>query len=68
MKENNQPREYVEAVPGPAIIITREAYEAMQQNNTSKQNHQRLEKYQEFFDRIHDETTPTAQEEQELTF
>ncbi len=67
MKENN-PREYVEAVPGPAIVISRETYEAMQQNNTAEQNHQRLERYQEFFDRIQDETKPTTQEEQELTF
>lgn len=48
--------ECVEAVPGPAIVISKETYQKMQQNNQAKQNKKRLEQYQDFFKKINDET------------
>ena len=48
--ENNQ--EHVEAVPGPAIVISQETYKKMQQNNQAKQNQERLKQYKPFFEKI----------------
>lgn len=57
MEQNKkQEREYVEAVPGPAIVISKQTYEKMQQQDNSKENKERLEKYKPFFDKIQDET------------
>ena len=52
--ENNEER--VEAVPGPAIVISKETYKKMQENNQAEQNKERLGQLKEFFDKIHDET------------
>ena len=52
--ENNE--EHVEAIPGPAIIISRETYKKMQENNQSKQNKERLKQYKDFFKKINNET------------
>ncbi|MBQ3502128.1 MAG: hypothetical protein IJA72_00480 [Clostridia bacterium] len=52
--ENNEER--VEAVPGPAIVISKETYKKMQENNQAKQNKERLERLKDVFDKIHDET------------
>ena len=51
-KYDKETREYIEAVPGPAIIISKETYEKMKKDNSCKQNKERLEKYAEFFKRI----------------
>ena len=49
-------REYVEAVPGPAIVISKETYKKMQENENSKQNKEKLKRYKNFFKNIKDET------------
>ena len=65
MKEiKNKHREYVEAVPGPVIVISKETYKKMQENNNSKQNQERLKKYEKFFKSINikDETKTSENE------
>ena len=52
--ENNE--EHVEAMPGPAIVISKETYNKMQQNNQSQQNQERLKQYEPFFKKIKDNT------------
>lgn len=52
--ENNEER--VEVVPGPAIIISKETYKKMQENNQAKQNKERLKQYKDFFAKINDKT------------
>ena len=57
MEQNKkQSREYVEAVPGPAIVISKDTYNKMQENNNAKLNQERLKKYEKFFKSIKDET------------
>ena len=64
MEQNKkQSREYVEAVPGPAIVISKETYKKMQENNNAKQNQERLKKYEKFFKGIKDEVKLTEEEE-----
>ena len=53
--ENNE-EEHVEAVPGPAIEISKATYKKMQENNQSKQNRERLKKHRNFFGKIKNET------------
>ena len=62
--ENNE--ECVEAVPGPAIVISKETYQKMQQNNQTKQNQERLKQYEPFFKRIKDKNQKI--EDKQLTF
>lgn len=62
--ENNE--ECVESVPGPAIIISKETYQKMQQNNQAKQNQERLKQYEPFFKKIKDKTQKI--EDKQLTF
>ena len=64
-QDKKQPREYVEAVPGPAIVISKDTYKKMQGNNSAKHNKERLKKYEEFFKGIKDETK--LPEDEELT-
>ena len=67
MEQNKkQSREYVEAVPGPAIVISKETYKKMQENKNAKQNQERLKKYEKFFKGIKDETKLTEEEEKIL--
>lgn len=66
MEDKNKPREYVEAVPGPAIVISKETYKKMQENNNSKQNKERLQKLSKFFKKIKDETKSTKSDERAL--
>ena len=58
--ENNE--EYVEAVPGPALVISKETYNKMQQNNQSKQNKERLKQYRAFLNKIKNEAETTINE------
>lgn len=62
--ENNE--ECVEAIPGPAIVISKETYQKMQQNNQAKQNQERIKQYEPFFKRIKDKTQKI--EDKQLTF
>ena len=64
-QDKKQSREYVEAVPGPAIVISKETYKKIQENNKALQNQERLEMYEKIFKRIKDETK--LPEEEELT-
>ena len=59
--EKRQIKESVEAVPGPAIIISKEQYEKMQQNYTARKRMSKMHK--EFFKKIKDETKEIEQEE-----
>lgn len=58
--ENNEER--VEAVPGPALVISKETYKKMQQNNQSKQNKERLKQYRAFLNKIKNEAETTTNE------
>lgn len=62
-QDKKQSREYVEAVPGPAIIISKDTYKKMQENNNVKQNQERLKKYEKFFKAIKDETKSPKDDE-----
>ena len=64
-RDKKQPREYVEAVPGPAIVISKDTYKKMQVNNNAEHNKERLKKYEKFFKGIKDETK--LPEDEELT-
>ena len=64
-QDKKQPREYVEAVPGPAIVISKDTYKKMQVNNNAEHNKERLKKYEKFFKDIKDETK--LPEDEELT-
>lgn len=55
-KDKKQSREYVEAVPGPAIIISKDTYKKMQEKDNTKQNKERIKKCKRFFNIIKDET------------
>lgn len=59
-------KEYVEAVPGPAIVISKETYKKMQENNNAKENKERLKKCEKFFKNIKNETN-LPKDEDELT-
>lgn len=52
--EEKETREYVEAVPGPAFVISKETYKRMQENNNAEKNRERLNKSRELFSRIID--------------
>ena len=69
-QDKKQSREYVEAVPGPAIVISKETYKKMQENDNAKQNQEklkeRLKKYEKFFKGIKDETKLPEEEEKNL--
>ncbi len=68
MKEiENKHREYVEAVPGPAIVISKETYKKMEENNNAKQNQKRLKKYEKFLKRINIKDETKTSENEELT-
>ena len=64
-QDKKQPSEHVEAVPGPAIVISRDTYKKMQENNNAEHNKERLKKYEKFFKGIKDETK--LPEDEELT-
>ena len=64
-QDKKQPREYVEAVPGPAIVISKDTYKKMQEDNNAEHNKERLKKYEKFFKGIKDETK--LPEDEELT-
>ena len=64
-RDKKQPREYVEAVPGPAIVISKDTYKKMQVNNNAEHNKERLKKYEKLFKGINDETK--LPEDEELT-
>ena len=61
--ENNE--EHIEAIPGPAIVISKETYKKMQKSNQSQQNIERLKQYKNFFEKIEDKTKKT--ENKQLT-
>ena len=65
-QDKKQPHEHVEAVPGPAIVISKDTYKKMRENNNAEHNKERLKKYEKFFKGIKDETT--LPEDEELTF
>ena len=52
--EEKETREYVEAVPGPAFVISKETYKRMQENNNAEKTRERLNKSRELFSRIID--------------
>lgn len=58
--KNNEER--VEAIPGPAIVISKETYQKMQENNQPKQNRERVKQYKDFFDKIKNETEISSSE------
>ena len=62
-QDKKQPCEYVEAVPGPAIVISKDTYKKMQENNNAEHNKERLKKYEKFFKGIKDETKLPEDEE-----
>ena len=45
-QEKKTSREYVEAIPGPTIVISRDTYQKMQDNHNSQQNQDKLKKYE----------------------
>ena len=55
-QEKKASREYVEAIPGSTIVISRDTYQKMQDNHNSQQNQEKLKKYEKFFERIKVET------------
>ena len=58
-KEHIESREYVEAVPGPAIVISKETYRNIQEHNSAEENRRRLnnaKKYYKNFKNIHNLT------------
>ena len=63
---NDKNYEHMEAIPGPAIVISKETYQKMQQNNQAKQNQERLKQYEPFFKRIKDKNQKI--EDKQLTF
>ena len=62
-QDKKQLREYVEAVPGPAIVVSKEVYKKMQENNNAEQNQERLKRYEKFYRSIKDETKLPEDEE-----
>jgi hypothetical protein len=54
--EDQDKREYVEAVPGPAIIISRETYEKMQKESSATERPPMTEAQKHFIASIKDET------------
>lgn len=58
-KEHIESREYVEAVPGPAIVISRETYERIRDNNSAEENKNRLNDNKKFFKNIHVSIKPS---------
>ena len=58
--ENNE--EHVEAIPGPSIVISKNTYKNMQENNQPKQNRERVKQYKDFFDKIKNETEISSSE------
>lgn len=67
MEQNKRrSREYVEVMPCPAVVISKETYKQMQENNNAKQNQERLNKQKEFFKNIKDETRLAEDEERTL--
>ena len=64
-QDKKQPPEHVEAVPGPDIVISKDTYKKMQENNNAEQNKERLKKYEKFFKGIKNETK--LPEDEELT-
>ena len=60
-------KEYVEAIPGPPFIISKETYQKMQKSNQAKQNTERLESQKKLFKNIKVEE-PLPSEEEESTF
>ena len=63
-------REYVEAVPGPAIVISRAEYERMQKENNAEENARRLAKFRkehkDFFRKIDNQTSIKSEESDEM--
>lgn len=64
-QDEKQSQEYVEAVPGPAIVITKDTYEKMKEKINKKHDEEKSEKYEKFFNEIKDETK--LLEDDELT-
>ena len=62
--EEKETREYVEAVPGPAFVISKETYKRMQENNNAEKNRERLNKSRELFGNI---KNMTKQQDDEST-
>ncbi len=67
MEDKKQSHEYVEAVPGPAFVISREGLKKMQENINAEQNRERLreslKKMEKFFQIIKHETRLPNDEE-----
>ena len=61
MNKEQKNNEYVEAVPGPAFEISIEEYEKML-NSKDNQNHELLEKYEKFFNKIKNEENKAKKE------
>jgi len=61
--DKNQTREYVEAVPGPAFVISRETYNKMQAESNSKQHRDVTQKNAKLFEKIIDKTTDLEEDE-----
>lgn len=57
MKENHaKTKEYVEAVPGPAFIISKKTYNKMQQSQSQKRYLENVKKYEKLFQKIKDKS------------
>ena len=64
-EDKDQSREYVEAVPGPAIVISKDTYKKMQENNNAKQNQERLKKVDEIVGKFRKHFEKMSYEERE---
>lgn len=65
-EDKKQCREYVEAVPGPAIIISKSTYEKIKANNTAQQNKEKLQEKRKFFKNIINKTELPKEDEKTL--
>ena len=64
--EDQDKREYVEAVPGPAFVISRETYEKMKSESKTTERPPMTEAQRHFIANIQDETQ-SPKDEPELT-
>lgn len=65
-EETDYKRESVEAVPGPAIVITKEQYKEMQEHNQAEENYARLQNFKEYFANINDQTQGSSEDDKTL--
>ena len=66
--ENQEEKQKMDvlAVPGPAIVISKEAYEKMMADKSESRSVNIQEKYKKFFESVNNETKKTEGEERSL--